>query len=95
MKHTQRFASFLQQPTAPVSLARGRRVTLGDVRASGLFVEYLCGSCLRARLFDPRELPFGDLQLIAALHRRMRCGFCGGQGESSMTRPVSSEVIRS
>lgn len=67
----------------------GRRITLGDVRRSGIYVEYICGCCLSIRAFDPRQLPFGNLQLVAAMHRRMRCTFCGGAGASSMTRPTS------
>jgi hypothetical protein len=91
MKYGQRSNVDLQQHTIPAESwpTQGRRTTLGDVRRSGMYVEYICANCLNIRSFDPRVLPFGNLQLVTVMHRRMRCTFCGGAGASSVTRPTS------
>ena len=63
-------------------------VTIGDLRRFGTMLEFTCCRCSGRRVFDPRELPFGNTQSIATAHRRMRCSFCGWQGDSAFTRPV-------
>jgi len=60
--------------------------TMGDLRRCGGAVEYCCSRCGGTRLFDAHQLPFGDLQSIATVHRRMHCSQCGEQGAGSFTR---------
>jgi DNA-directed RNA polymerase subunit RPC12/RpoP len=63
-------------------------LTIGELRRSRTMLEYVCGRCGAARLFDPVGLPFGPLQPVATAHRRMRCGTCGHDGASSYSRPA-------
>jgi hypothetical protein len=70
------------------TLTRRPLVTIGDLRRSGTMLEFTCCRCSGRRVFDPRDLPFGNTQSIATAHRRMRCSFCGWQGDSAFTRPV-------
>ena len=60
--------------------------TIGDLRRSGGALEYCCSRCGGTRVFDPDQLPFGNLQSIATVHRRMHCSRCGEQGAGSFTR---------
>jgi hypothetical protein len=70
------------------TLTRRPLVTIGDLRRFGTMLEFTCCRCSGRRVFDPQELPFGNTQSIATAHRRMRCSFCGWQGDSAFTRPV-------
>jgi hypothetical protein len=60
--------------------------TIGDLRRAGRMLEFVCSHCSIGRLFDPYLLPFGDLQSVAKARRRMRCSFCGCDGDGSFTR---------
>jgi hypothetical protein len=60
--------------------------TIGDLRRSGGALEYCCSRCGGTRLFSPASLPFGNLQSVATVHRRMHCSLCGEQGAASFTR---------
>ena len=81
---------------APVAATLTRRplVTIGDLRRFGTMLEFTCCRCAGRRVFDPRELPFGNTQSITTAHRRMRCSFCGWQGDSAFTRPVELPDVR-
>ncbi len=63
-------------------------LTIGELRRSRTMLEFVCGRCGAARLFDPLDLPFGPLQPVATAHRRMRCGTCGHDGACSYSRPA-------
>lgn len=63
-----------------------RHATIGDLRRTGALLEFACSHCGATRLFDPNDLPFGNLQSIATAHRRMNCSICGWQGGGSFTR---------
>jgi hypothetical protein len=89
MNYVDRYAAALRHVAVGTLDARsyGRHTTVGDLRRTGMYIEYTCSSCLNARSFDPLDLPFGNLQLVVAVHRRMRCSFCGAKGDSSTSRP--------
>lgn len=76
------------------TLTRRPLVTIGDLRRSGTMLEFTCCKCSGRRVFDPSDLPFGNTQSIATAHRRMRCSFCGWQGDSAFTRPVQDAAPR-
>jgi hypothetical protein len=68
--------------------------TLGDLRRTGIMLEFTCPRCAVTRLFDPCVLPFGDLQGIATVGRRMHCSFCGSEGDGAFTRPAMAARSR-
>ena len=67
-----------------------RMITVGDLRRSRTLLRFTCARCAGTRLFDPFQLPFGNLQPILTINRRMKCSVCGWDGESSACRPDSS-----